>query len=306
MNPYKCSLYNCKSLNKLQSYLLIDDKLFFKKLQNDLENYPKRFYTSFKQKDTGRELFKCSNIINKLHKRLMKLFNIKIESYIKSGIKRESHITNAKYHQNSKSFLLMDIKSFYPSMTKSLIKKHLILTYKQSSNVAEFISNLVTIQQSKALGKRALVTGSPLSQYFSYIINKKMYDELQEVSEKENIIFSVYVDDMSFSSKAKITYKFHTKVYSIIKKYGYLIHSKNDKKVYRGNTGNKVKITGVKISKQGFRILPKHKENIQRIIKSESHIDKQKSLLGMINYAIQVNPKYSKYMRLLRKYEKVI
>lgn len=305
MEQYNCTLYNCKSLSKLQSYLYISDKIFFKKLNNDLNNSPENFYFSFTQKDTGRELFKCSNIINKLHKRLMKLFNIKIEPYIKSGIKRESHITNAKYHQNSKYFLLMDIKSFYPSMTKSLIKKHLILTYKQSSNVAEFISNLVTIQQAKADGKRALVTGSPLSQYFSYIINKKMYDELQEVSKKENIIFSVYVDDMSFSSKAKITYKFHTKAYSIIKKYGYTIHTENDKKVFRGNAGNKAKITGVKISKQGFRILSKHKENIQKIIKSESHIEKQKSLLGMINYAIQVNPKYSKYMNLLKKYKKI-
>lgn len=303
MNPYKCTLYNCKSLNKLQNYLYIEDKDFFKKLVKDLNHFPERFYTSFKQKDTGRELFKCSNIINKLHKRLISLFNITIEPYIKSGIKKESHITNAKYHKDNHSFLLMDIKSFYPSMTKSLIKKHLILIYKQSSNVAEFIANLVTIHQSKASGKRALVTGSPLSQFFSYIINKKMYDELNSISQMENTLFSVYVDDMSFSSKTKITYKFHTKVYSIIKKYGFKIHTENEKKAFRGNAGNKATITGIKITKRGFRILPKHKKNIQQIIKSNEHILKQKSLLGMLNYAIQVNPKYVKYLNLLKKYK---
>lgn len=306
MNPYKCTLYNCKSLNKLQSYLLIDDKTFFKNLQNDLDKYPERFYTSFRQKNTGRELFKCSNIINRLHKRLMKLFNINIESYIKSGIKKESHITNAKCHGSNKSFLLMDIQGFYPSMTKSLIKKHLILTYKQSSNVAEFISNLVTIQQLKASGKRALVTGSPLSQYFSYLINKKMYDELDDISKKENITFSVYVDDISFSSKGNISYKFHTKVYSIIKKYDYKIHTAKDKKTFRGKAGKKATITGVKISKQGYRILEKHKNNIRDILDKNEYIVKQESLKGMINYAIQVNPKYVKYMNLLKKYKKII
>jgi len=47
------------------------------------------------------------------------------------------------------------------------------MTYGQSSNVAEFISNAITVPQKKANDKRALVTGSVLSQYFAYVINKR-------------------------------------------------------------------------------------------------------------------------------------
>jgi len=228
----------------------------------------------------------------------MRLFNIEQSSYLKSGVKKESHITNAKEHQNSNFFLLIDIKSFYPSITKSKIKKQLILTYKQSKDVAEFISNLVTVPQEKALGKRALVTGSPLSQWFAYMINKKMFDELNKVSKEENITFSVYVDDITFSSKTIITYKFYTKVYNIISKYGYRIHQG---KMYRGKLGNKTKITGIQFTKYGFRLLDKHKVKIRKILKSKNCSSQIKSLLGLVNFSIQVNPKYSKYKYLIEK-----
>ena len=168
------------------------------------------------------------------------------------------------------------------------------MTYQQSSNVAEFISNAVTVPQKKANDNRALVTGSVLSQYFAYVINKKMFDELYELSKLNDVIFTVYVDDISFSSKKVLTYKFHQQVYNIIKKYGYNIHNG---KVYRGKINNKSKITGIHITKYGFRLLKKHKEKIKEL-KNKTDIKSKKSLLGMLNFAIQVNPKYRRYKKL--------
>jgi RNA-directed DNA polymerase len=328
MNSFQCSFFGVKSLNKLQQFLQIKEKSQFKTLYSNLKSNPLQYYSSFKNQD-NRELFKCSRQITSLHKRTMKLFNIEPSSYLKSGVKKESHITNAKCHENSNFFLLIDIKSFYPSTTKSKIKIELRRTYKQSKDVAEFISNLVTVPQEKALGKRALVTGSPLSQWFAYVINKKMFDELNKVSQEEDIKFSVYVDDITFSSKRVITYKFYTKVYSIISKYRYQIHQG---KMYRGKLGDKTKVTGIQFTKYGFRLLDKHKEKIRQnsIIKLSklnwSTIPKKltlrdyqyqydnldqllhrgwdkelKSLLGLVNFAIQVNSKYSKYLYIIQK-----
>lgn len=296
MNPYSCRLYNCKSLNKLQEYLYIQKKSNFQNIINALKVEPLKFYRPFKL--DNRELFQCSPAIIKWHKILIKLFDIEKSTYLKSGVKKQSNITNAKLHKDGKFFLLVDIKSFYPSITKSKIKNQLIRTYKQSSNVAEVISNLVTVPQEKSQGKRALVTGSPLSQYFAYVINKKMFDELYGVANDNNIIFSVYVDDITFSSTEIISYKFHTKVYSIMKKYGYEVHNG---KVYRGKVSNKSNITGIHITKYGFRLLNKHKEKIREIINSGDCKNKKETLLGLVNYAIQVNPKYSKYMYRIKK-----
>jgi len=298
MNNFHCTLYNCKSLNKLQSYLLIKNKSYFKKLSNDIKSTPSIFYNEFTNKE-GRDVCACSSKIKRHHKRLIKLFNIEKSNYLKSGVKKQSHITNVIHHKGSNFFLLIDIKNFYPSITKSKIKRQLIVTYKQSSNVAEFISNLVTIEQKKSNGKRALVTGSPISQYFAYVINKKMFDELNELALNENVKFSIYVDDITFSSKTIITYKFLTKVYNILKKYGYSIHKG---KIYRGKIGKKSKITGVHLTKYGFRLLEKHKLKIRNFLKKDN--DKKK-LSGLINYAIQVNPKYKKYQTLLKKYGRI-
>ena len=303
MNMFDCTLYNCKSPNNLQKYLLINKKEF-KSLSVELNETPNKFFKSFTD-DKGRELFRCNIQVTKLHKRLMKLFNVEIPIYLKSGVKKQSHITNVQHHGNSNFFLLIDVKRFYPSITKSKIKKQLITTYKQSSNVAEFISNLVTIHQVKANNQRALVTGSPLSQYFAFIVNKKMFDELNKISLEENVKFSVYVDDITFSSKQVISYKFHQKVFSVLTKYGFVTHLKGDKKTYRGKVGLKSKITGVHITKYGLRLLQKHKESIQNIITQNLQDEKGKTLLGLVYYAMQVNPKYVKYKRLLEKYNKL-
>lgn len=292
MNPYNCTLYNCKSLKKLQSYLCIEDNTYFKSIKSNLSDNPFTFFNKF-EKD-GRELFSCNRKITKIHKRLIKLFDIETSKYLKSGVKKESHITNALSHRDSNFFLLVDIKGFYPSTTKSKIKKQLILTYKLSSNVAEFISNAVTVPQEKANGKRALVTGSVLSQYFAYVINKKMLDELYFLSKQNDIIFTVYVDDITFSSKKVLTYRFHQKVYNIVKKYGYIIHNG---KVYRGKINSKSKITGVHITKYGFRLLKKHREKI-RELRNKKDVSSQKSFIGLLNYAVQVNPKYRRYKKL--------
>lgn len=297
MNSFQCTFYGVKSLNKLQQFLQIEEKKHFKALSLNLESNPLPYYTFFKNID-NRELCKCSPYITSLHKKAMKLFNIKQPLYLKSGVKKESHITNAKHHESSNFFLLIDIKSFYPSITKSKIETQLIQTYKQSKDVAEFISNLVTVPQEKALGKRALVTGSPLSQWFAYVINKKMFDELNKVSEEENINFSVYVDDITFSSKKIISYKFYTKIYNIINKYGYRIHQG---KMYRGKLGAKTKITGIQFTKYGFRLLDKHKEKIRKILKSKDCKNQTKSLLGLVNFAVQVNSRYSKYKYLIER-----
>lgn len=292
MNPYSCTLYNCKSLNKLKSYLNIEDDKYFKSLKTDLSENPFKFFRKFEKNE--RELFRCNTKITQIHERLIKLFNIEKSEYLKSGVKKESHITNALAHKDSNFFLLVDIKGFYPSTTKSKIKKQLIMTYQQSSNVAEFISNAVTVPQKKANDNRALVTGSVLSQYFAYVINKKMFDELYKLSKLNDVIFTVYVDDISFSSKKILTYKFHQQVYNIIKKYGYIIHNG---KVYRGKINNKSKITGIHITKYGFTLLKKHKEKIKEL-KDKTDIKSKKSLLGMLNFAIQVNPKYRRYKKL--------
>lgn len=256
---------------------------------------------------SGREFFQCLEKIAHIHARLRKLFgNLPKEAYLKSGIKKQSYITNAQSHAQSNHFFLIDIKSFFPSITKDYIKKELILTYRQSSNVAEFIANAITAQQVKSGNKRALVTGSPLSQYFAYVINKRMFDELYELAKQQNITFSVYVDDISFSANSPIEHEFLRKVFYTIKSNGYKI-SKNTadkKKFYRGIIGINSTVTGIVVKKDGLFIPTAREEKIESkliVLSNMKIIDEEfKSLYNStkssIYQAIAVNQCYQIYL----------
>ena len=298
-NQYLCTLYNCKSENKLSQYLLLP-RYKYNRIKYQSYNNPLSFY-KLVQNEQNREMFSGNNTIRNIHKRLVKLYNVDAMPYIKSGIKKQSSITNAKEHINSNFFLFLDIKSFYPSITKEIITKRLILDYKHSKDVATFIANITTVPQEKIDYKRALVTGSPLSQHFIYVLNKKMFDELYILAKQENMKFTVYVDDIAFSSNIIIPHTFFQKVFNIINQYQLRIH-KN--KTFRGTYSSKSHITGVQITKYGFRLMKKHKVKIKELIvnirKTNSEKDKQ-SLLGLIQYAVQVNEGYKKYLHIIKK-----
>jgi len=304
-NPYNCTLFNCKSLNKLSKLLCIDTMDEFNSLANKLDTNPMQFYSSFYNKNKRLVFSIKDRQINNLHKRLIKLFNVNIPTYLKGGIKKQSNITNAKFHQNNKHFLLLDIKGFYPSVTKSKIETQLMRTYQMSKDVARFISLLITIPQVNKKGQtvRALVTGSPLSTFFAFAINKKMFDELDKLSKTYAITYTVFVDDISFSSKATIPYKFNKIVNRIITKFNYQIHQG---KLYRGKISDKTIITGVRKSKYGLRLKVEHKEKITNLLKKDSITTKEKdTLIGLIGYAQQINPKYSKLIHLIKESKEV-
>lgn len=264
-----------------------------------------------------REFFKCKPLTLKLHKRINKLLNISKETapaYLKSGIKGTSYLKNALLHQGQTYFLLLDIRKFYPSITKQKIKSSLIRTYKQSSDVAEFISNLTTVDQQQST-LRALPTGSPLSQNMAFFINRKMFDELFELANTYSIKMSVYVDDISFSSKSTIPYKFLTSCIHIIKKYGYAIASN---KLYYGkvkakndnvNAKKRLDITGVQITKYGafltasrkIKIKAKRDECIRKATNGIRYDKDLESLLASIRQAILVNGKYTRYLKRVQQ-----
>jgi len=278
-----------------------------------LSNY--RYWTKF-HNGKEREFFECKPHTLRLHKRINKLLNINKDTaptYLKSGVKGMSYIKNINAHQESKFFLLVDIKSFYPSITKSKIKTSLIKHYHQTSDVAEFLSNIITVKQLKST-QRALPTGSPLSQNMAYFINKPMFDKLYDIATVYNITMTVYVDDISFSSKATIPFKFLNKVIYTIKKYGYdiasnkLYYGKLKRKSNDDKSKRKLNITGAQFTKNGVFLTASRNKSIKKkrnilISKKAKFIPYEKelsSLISSIYQAILLNPKYRRYMKLIK------
>ncbi|WP_274930934.1 hypothetical protein, partial [Francisella tularensis] len=73
---------------------------------------------------------------------------------------------------------------------------------------------------------RHLVQGSCVSQILSFYCNKDMFDEVYKYSKERNINFTLYVDDLSFSSSQNFDAKeIISKVNKILHRNGYKVKS---------------------------------------------------------------------------------
>lgn len=136
-----------------------------------------------------------------------------------------------------------------------------------------------------------LISGAPTSQILSYLVNHKMFDELHTLSDKNDMVMTVYVDDMVFSSEHKISSHFRNSVKSIIKKYRYKL-SHNKVKGY--SKGYPKLVTGVVIDCNENMIV---KNSLQHKIISEfEHLRKnpmdqesRQRLRGLVTSAQQID-----------------
>lgn len=306
----KSPLFNCKSEKFLANLLDVQYPLQYKTIKNNLSFSPLLFYKFWTKHHNGkeREFFECKPFIKNLHHRIKYFItkDLAYPRYLFSGVKGRSYLINASVHEYNNFYFLLDIKSFYPSITQEHIEKLLISHFQQSKDVAYFLSLLVTVpQQNNGNLVRALATGSPLSQIFAFIINQKMFDEINDISIKNKINFSVYVDDLSFSSTATIPYKFLRTIFYIIKKNGYKIASK---KVQYGRLKNNPEITGVQFNKDGKFITSKRELKIIKLCqviqdkknKNENFDKELFSLQSSVKQANLVNPIYDKYLEYIQ------
>ena len=295
----KFPLYNYKSINKLSQFLKFKDKKEFNKFLNKLKLDSMSFYKIYKIKNKkNRKVYECNSFIKRIHSRIRNCFKqIEAPEYLFSGVKKKSYINNANYHKNSKSFYIIDISKFYPSITKEKIYKNLISSFNQSHNVADAISDIITIEHEE---KRFLVTGSPLSQIVAYFINKPMFDKINKISKQYNILFTVYVDDLTFSSKENIPSKFKYEIQNIIEYYNYSYSTeKIQSKLLHKKTEYYPAITGVAIHNGSKLDLPEERkerlldfiQDFKKLTNLEvddffKNLDK---LNGLITEAIQIN-----------------
>lgn len=177
-----------------------------------------------------------------------------------------------------------------------------------SSDIAQFLTNISTVHidyanvkdmekinsflSSKGIKTRNhLISGSPTSQILSYMVNHKMFDEMQHLCDKNGITMTIYVDDVTFSSDNIISNQIKTKIKLIVKKYGYQLsdhkevsYSKFYPKLITGAIVNKEGNVSVRnsMSKNIIEELAKLKEN-------PDDISVRRRLRGLVTAAQQVD-----------------
>lgn len=250
--------------------------------------------------DTGRELQVPKPQLKRVHARLYSLLSrVEAPDYLQSGVKKRSNVTNAKKHARSVPAIKIDIKSFYRNTKEVYVYKAFLNAYKCSHDIAVTLSKLCCVSGF-------VPTGSPISQSVAYLANKGVFDHINLYSRSRGVIFSLYVDDLTFSGAAA-TKAFCDYVTSYIhKSRGYECH-----KIRMYNAKTPKIITGVVVQNGILRVRNKERKIISELMaqltqdisctaelnKSEKIVRGFHKLIGHLSSVGQFNGRYRQLMK---------
>ena len=204
----------------------------------------------------------------------------------------KSIISNCKVHLNSKEYLKLDLRNFFPSIGFNRI----ILMFNKlgySKRVSYYLAKLCTLDGN-------LPQGAPSSPSISNIITRKLDNRLFALAQQFELKYTRYADDIIFSGN-KINIKLRDYVMGILSDEGFILnHSKT--RFYKNDV--KTIITGISLKGKEMK-LPRNSRRklvleLNYILKFgyDSHVAKKKirslkylqSLIGRLNFWLQIEP----------------
>ncbi|WP_313098977.1 reverse transcriptase family protein [Epilithonimonas sp.] len=211
---------------------------------------------------------KLKDIQNKIQGRI--LSKLVLVDNVLGGVKGWSNIDNAKLHYKNKYFFQTDLNKFFPSVSQAMIINSLIAK-GFSKAVAEKIANLCVLSTKDGHRDFTLPQGAPTSPMLANLVFEKIDIEILKLIKNRNIIYSRWIDDLTFSSKEDMKY-LNLDIIRIITDRGVKISRK--KTTYR--IGSCI-ITGVLIKKgrmtvtKEFDMQDESKMNMLRIKGRENY-----------------------------------
>lgn len=146
---------------------------------------------------------------------------------------------NAKNHTNKKYVFNMDLKDFFPSIKAYRVKELFTSDYfKYNLDIANALALLTTYE-----GK--LPTGAPTSPVLSNFICIGLDNDLNSLCDENDISYSRYADDLTFSSNKLISKDLVEKITAIIEQNDFTI---NPKKTRLKSENRKQSVTGLVVN----------------------------------------------------------
>jgi len=213
---------------------------------------------------------------------------------------------NADIHKENEFVFNIDLKDFYPSCKRELVKRYIGFFFKNSPN-SEALENMFL---DIILIDNGLFIGSPISGTLANAIVSKPAKYLKNITKNFGMKFSVYADDMTFSSDRFITEEFIINIFNTaFTKYSLDSYFKINEKKSKGMSKQRRRITGVSInndnqsavSRQFYRNI---RAKVHKLSIGDTSINAQK-LRGQLAFASMVD-ETGKIFRLLEKFKTTV
>lgn len=201
------------------------------------------------------------------------LCQIPLIANIKGSVKGVGSIDNASIHRGKEYYFQTDLTKCFPSVSSKMVFNSL-RAKGFSKQVAHLITALTTVKSDSNDFKGCLPQGAPTSPTLANIVIEKIDKKILSLIDGENIIYTRWVDDLTFSSDKCFADKLLA-IMSLIGNNGFKPSRK--KTTYRHK---RTLITGAIVYKnlkitQTFRALESREKN-------------PKKLAGRLNYRNQI------------------
>lgn len=270
-----------------------------------LSNHSERHYKKLeikKHDGSSREILSPDYILKKVQTNLLTnvLNDIPISKCATAYHKGANIIDNALPHLDQKIILKMDIKNFFNNIDFTMIYNKVFSNVYYPPSVKTLLVNLCCYYDY-------LPQGAPTSAAISNIVMKPFDDYISAWCEKKLINYTRYCDDMTFSGdfdvahvKNKITSLLETMEFEVNTKKTQTL-SRNKRQIVTGVVVNE-KIQTSKTYRKKIRqeIYYCQKYGVQSHLSKTNRTEKidryLRSLLGKINFVLNVNPDDSEFI----------
>lgn len=234
---HQCVFYKVESRKRLESILHISEtglKTVLSEIGYRVTEHPKKGGRG------TRTITAPNRKIKRVQSRVLYLLSgIQKPDWVISSTRGKCHIDNARFHVESLHVLTMDISSFFDNCRRNYVYAFFREKLKMSPDCSKALTDICT-------WNNGIPTGTPTSQLLAYFVYEDMFKELNALALSRNCIFSLYVDDMTFSSNQDMSPDgLANDVRLILRKYDH--RAKNSKTHYYPASRHKL-ITGVSIS----------------------------------------------------------
>lgn len=301
------------SLNLIDSKLNDKEKIkLIYSISNNIENNYK-VYKIKKHNGKLRTIYEPNYLLKLIQRKILNniLNNKSISKYAKAYHKGINLKDNALPHLNKKIILKLDIQNFFDNI-------NFLDVYNTCFDISYFPKSIGMLLTKLCTYYDYLPQGAPTSSYISNLVMKEFDEEIGEYCKNLNISYTRYSDDMTFSGDfvpSDIIKKVRTMLYRLGIKL-------NNKKICVIKYGNRQNVTGINVNKkiqvpidyrkkirQEIYFIKKYglESHLQHIKYSNTKIIYLNSLIGKINYVLQINSsdkeflKYKEYLKELYK-----
>lgn len=227
-------------------------KTSFSQLETIINLPAYEHYTILKKRGGERHIFAPEERLKEFQRRL----NFFLQSYYLWIKPAEAHgftinpryarkqcniVQNAAAHTNKKYILNIDLKDFFPSISAQRIKN---LFTSPVFNYSEQLAIALTLLCTY---KSQLPIGAPTSPVLSNFICLPLDSALRNYCQKNNLHYTRYADDITFSSNEYFPQEIISEIKELIKKNNFEV---NNKKVHLQSAQRKQSVTGLTVNQK--------------------------------------------------------